>query len=44
MTERQVFENLTLCTNYVVTLLKKGWQSIGSIVLKSTMGKAHRIY
>ena len=44
MTERQVYENIMLCTNFVVTLLKKGWQSVGSINLKSTMGKSHRIY
>ena len=44
MTERQVYENIMLCTNFIVTLLKKGWQSVGSINLKSTMGHAHRIY
>ena len=44
MTERQVYENIMLCTNFIVTLLKKGWQSVGSICLKSTMGHSHRIY
>ena len=44
MTERQVYENIMLCTNFIVTLLKKGWQSVGSINLKSTMGHSHRIY
>ena len=44
MTEKQVYENVMLCTNFIVTLLKKGWQSVGSINLKSTMGKSHRVY
>jgi large subunit ribosomal protein L10Ae len=44
MTERQVYENIMLCTNFIVTLLKKGWQSVGSICIKSTMGHSHRVY
>jgi large subunit ribosomal protein L10Ae len=44
MTEEQVYQNVMLACNYVVSLLKKQWQSIGAIVLHSTMGKPHRIY
>jgi large subunit ribosomal protein L10Ae len=44
MTEEQVYQNVMLACNYVVSLLKKQWQSIGAIVLHSTMGKSHRIY
>lgn len=44
MTETEVFQNVMLATNYVVSLLKKQWQSVGALVLHSTMGKPHRIY
>ena len=44
MTPEQVYQNVMLATNYVVSLLKKQWQSIGSINLHSTMGKSHRVY
>ena len=44
MTPEQVYQNVMLCCNYVASLLKKQWQSIGAIHLHSTMGKSHRIY
>ena len=44
MTEEQVYQNVMLASNYVASLLKKQWQSIGAITLHSTMGKPHRIY
>ena len=44
MTPEQVYQNVMLATNYVASLLKKQWQSIGAITLHSTMGKPHRIY
>jgi len=36
--------NTTLALNFLVSLLKKGWQNIDSVHLKSTMGKPYRVY
>lgn len=44
MSQEQVYQNIMLACNYVASLLKKQWQSIGSIHIHSTMGKSHRIY
>lgn len=30
--------------NYLISLLKKGWQNIRTIHIKTSMGKSHRIY
>ena len=44
LTERQLAENITMYVNYFASLLKKGWQNIGTIHIHRTMGKSHRIY
>jgi large subunit ribosomal protein L10Ae len=45
MTEDQIIANVMVATNYLVSLLKKQWQSIGSLRLHSTMGRdSHPIY
>lgn len=44
MAEEQLAANLSLAINFLVSLLKKGWQNIGSLVIKSTMGKPYRLY
>jgi len=36
--------NIQMAVNFLVSLLKKGWQNIKSLNVKSTMGKVHRIY
>jgi len=36
--------NIQMSVNYLVSLLKKGWQNVKSLHVKSTMGKVHRIY
>lgn len=38
MKETQVAENVTAAVNFILTLMKKGWQNIKKIHLKSTMG------
>jgi large subunit ribosomal protein L10Ae len=44
MTSDQVYVNVMTAANYLVSLLKRQWQSVGAIWLKSTMGKHHKIY
>ena len=36
--------NIMLAVNFLVSLLKKNWQNVRSLNIKSTMGKPHRIY
>jgi len=44
MTEAQLFANINLAVNFLVSLLKKNWQNVKSLTVKSTMGKPHRLY
>merc|ERR1712100_922630 len=43
-TEQQLMINIQLAVNYLVSLLKKNWQNVKCLYIKSTMGKSHRIY
>jgi len=36
--------NIQLTINFLVSLLKKGWQNIKSLHIKSSMGKPHSLY
>jgi len=44
LTEDQLMLNIQLTVNFLVSLLKKNWQNIKSLHIKSTMGKPQRIY
>merc|ERR1711948_216490 len=44
MTDDQLVSNLNLAINFLVSLLKKNWQNVKSLTIKSTMGKPQRIY
>ena len=44
MSEQEIVENLKLAINFLVSLLKKNWQNIKVVYIKSTMGKAQRLY
>eukprot|EP00455_Lapot_gusevi_P025519 TRINITY_DN2686_c0_g1_i7.p1 TRINITY_DN2686_c0_g1~~TRINITY_DN2686_c0_g1_i7.p1 ORF type:complete len:136 (-),score=66.59 TRINITY_DN2686_c0_g1_i7:178-585(-) len=44
MTEDELVTNITLAVNFLVSLLKKNWQNVKRLFLKSTMGPAHRIF
>jgi large subunit ribosomal protein L10Ae len=44
MENSQVLENLKLAINFLVSLLKKNWQNVKVLYLKSTMGKPARLY
>merc|ERR1711988_1347932 len=39
MTPEQILQNVVLAVNFLVSLLKKNWQNVKSLNLKSTMGK-----
>lgn len=43
-TEEQLKQNITLGINYLVSLLKKNWNNVRSLHIKSTMGKPKRIF
>ncbi|PIG83511.1 hypothetical protein AARAC_002490 [Aspergillus arachidicola] len=44
MTEDELIANVMLAINYLVSLLKKGWQNVGSLVLKASMSPPKRLY
>ncbi|KAK4780494.1 hypothetical protein SAY87_016600 [Trapa incisa] len=44
MEEKQIFQNVQLSVNFLVSLLKKNWQNVKCLNLKSTMGKPYRIF
>jgi large subunit ribosomal protein L10Ae len=44
MTEKDIFANTSLAANFLASLLKKQWQNIGQIYVKSTMGPSVQIY
>ncbi|KAG5440423.1 hypothetical protein PCK2_000556 [Pneumocystis canis] len=44
LTEDQLVANIMLAINFLVSLLKKAWQNVKSLVIKSTMGKPYRLY
>ncbi|EXC14081.1 60S ribosomal protein L10a-1 [Morus notabilis] len=42
MEEKQIFQNVQLSVNFLVSLLKKNWQNVRCLYLKTTMGKPQR--
>jgi len=44
MTEDELIGNIMLAVNYLVSLLKKGWQNVGSLTIKATMSPPKRVY
>lgn len=44
MTEDELLGNIMLSINFLVSLLKKNWQNVKSLFIKSTMGKPQRLY
>ncbi|CCO27502.1 60S ribosomal protein L1-B AltName: Full=L10a [Rhizoctonia solani AG-1 IB] len=44
MTEDQVLGNVMLSINFLVSLLKKNWQNVKSLHVKTTMGKPVRLF
>ncbi|QHO53192.1 60S ribosomal protein [Arachis hypogaea] len=44
MEEKQIFHNVQLSVNFLVSLLKKNWQNVRCLYLKSTMRKSYRVF
>lgn len=44
MAQEELVANIMLAINYLVSLLKKGWQNVGSLVIKATMSPPKRLY
>ncbi|RWS16818.1 60S ribosomal protein L10a-like protein [Dinothrombium tinctorium] len=44
MTSDELAQNINLAINFLVSLLKKNWQNIKSLHIKSTMGPPQRLY
>merc|ERR1711988_325593 len=44
MTDHQVYANVQITVNFLISLLKKNWQNVKTLNLKSTMGKPQRIF
>ncbi|XP_060087424.1 large ribosomal subunit protein uL1 isoform X1 [Heteronotia binoei] len=44
MAEDELVYNIHLAINFLVSLLKKNWQNVRALYIKSTMGKPQRLY
>ncbi|KAM7322394.1 hypothetical protein ACRRTK_017899 [Alexandromys fortis] len=44
MTDNELVYNIHLAVNFLVSLLKKNWQNVWALYIKSTMGKPQRLY
>jgi len=44
MNEEQIRQNLNMSVNYLVSLLKKGWNNMKSLYIRTTMGKPVKLY
>ncbi|KAL3319887.1 60S ribosomal protein L10A [Cichlidogyrus casuarinus] len=44
MSKDQLIQNISLTINFLVSLLKKNWQNVRALYIKSTMGPSHRLY
>ncbi|XP_039272316.1 large ribosomal subunit protein uL1-like [Styela clava] len=44
MSDDQLVQNINLAINFLVSLLKKNWQNVRALYVKSTMGRPQRLY
>jgi len=44
MNEKELFLNIQTSVNFLVSLLKKNWQNVKSLYIKTTMGPPFRLY
>lgn len=44
MTDQELFANINVAVNFLVSLLKKNWQNVKTINVKTSMGKPQRVF
>ena len=44
MTDKELYINLQMAINFLVSLLKKNWQNVRCLYIKTSMGKPIRLY
>ncbi len=44
MQQEQIRQNINMSINFLVSLLKKGWQNLKTLHIKTSMGKSFRVY
>ena len=44
LTREEITINLAMSVNFLVSLLKKGWNNVKSLTVKTTMGKPYKLY
>jgi large subunit ribosomal protein L10Ae len=44
MSVEELAANINLSVNFLVSLLKKNWQNVRALYVKSSMGKPQRLY
>jgi large subunit ribosomal protein L10Ae len=44
MDSTELRQNILISTNFLVSLLKKNWNNVKTLHIKSTMGPVQRIY
>ena len=44
LTHEELRQNSMMAINFLVSLLKKNWNNVKSLNVKSTMGKVYRVY
>lgn len=44
MAQDELVSNISLGVNFLVSLLKKNWQNVRSLTVKSSMGKVNKVF
>merc|ERR1719277_908199 len=44
MSEKEIYINVQTSVNFLVSLLKKNWQNVRTLYIKTTMGAPYRLY
>ena len=44
MNEKEIYVNVQMAVNFLVSLLKKNWQNVRCLYIKTSMGKPVRLY
>ncbi|MCL4114909.1 UNVERIFIED_CONTAM: hypothetical protein GTU68_039270 [Idotea baltica] len=44
LSEEDLRQNITMTINFLVSLTKKGWQNVGTLHIKTSMGKSIKIF